>query len=650
MKTSRHTAALRLANGALALALAGILLACGGGGGNPGATTGTGSTPAPAPGTGTGGTTAPVAAPTMTLAFINASGQASNALSASSPLTAKATLKDKDGKVIPNAIVAFTTDNKLAVFSPSAGTALTDATGVASISVRPASLSAGGAGKVTATSTVADAAVTGEANFSVGATALTLGTLNLTPASVAAYGSTTVSVDVLAGGARYTDQQLTVSFSSTCVASGKATLAAAVPTNNGTATAVFRDQGCASNDVISATTDGVSRPATAALAIAVPAAASVQFSSATPVDKSIVIQGQGGIGRTETATLKFKVFDTFNQPLAGQAVTFSTTSPDVTLNKLSDNTDQNGEVITTVNSGSKPTTFRVQAKLASGISTFSDSLVVTTGLPVQRAFSLSVSSPNVEGLNFDLVPAATVSALLADNFGNPVADGAPVAFQTNLGAIGSSSKGACNTVNGGCFVDFRTQNPRVASNPPVPSACNNTAAGGTLDSTRAGLATICASSTDGTTTVSGKTTIFLSGSTASYVYMNGGTTELSQFTTIDLGKFGATDPANLILQVNDINKNPMPAGTSVSVSNMVNVSAAGVQPATVPGIFAHGPNGDDPAGNNVSGNQGSYHSISVSSTGEKPCKTAQSGSFSVSITTPKGGTTSFPFKLAFTCP
>ncbi|MBC7455036.1 MAG: hypothetical protein H7335_15300 [Massilia sp.] len=185
----------------------------------------------------------------------------------------------------------------LALLTPSVGTALSDASGVASVAMRPASLASGGAAKVSATTTLAGATIVGEANFSVGATALTL-----SPASIAAYGSTTLSVDVLATGVRYTDQQLNVSFSSSCVASGKATLAANVPTNNGSAQAVYRDLGCASRDSISASVQGASSSATAALTIAAPAAASVQFSSATPVDKSLVIKGQSGIARTETAT------------------------------------------------------------------------------------------------------------------------------------------------------------------------------------------------------------------------------------------------------------------------------------------------------------------------------------------------------------
>ncbi|HWJ96121.1 MAG TPA: Ig-like domain-containing protein, partial [Telluria sp.] len=344
--------------GLLALTLAAALSACGGGGGNPGLTSGTGNS-----GSGGGtGTTTP-ATPTVTLAFVNGSGQSTNALSSASQLTVKATVKDKDGKVVPNALVTFATDPNLAVFSPTSGTALTDANGVASMTMRAASLASGGAGTVTVTSTVSGSAVTGTGNYSVGATSLTFGALTASPTAIQAYGSTVLSVDLLAGGAKYTAQQVNVNFSSACVTAGKATLAAVVPTNNGTAQTVYRDQGCGNNDVITVTATGVDKSVTQNLAIASPAPASVQFAEAAPTDKSIVIQGQGGNGRTETATLKFRVFDIFNRPLAGRQVNFSASTSMVRVNKSTDTTDQNGEVITTVNSGSVPTTFRVLATL-----------------------------------------------------------------------------------------------------------------------------------------------------------------------------------------------------------------------------------------------------------------------------------------------
>lgn len=652
MKNFTTESAARHGVRAAGLMMAMVLTACGGGGGSPGAVsggTGSGST-----GTGTGTGTTATAAPTVTLGFTNAAGASSTALTGATPLTVKATVLDASKKPVPNAIVTFATDNALAVFSPTAGTALTDVNGVASISMRAASLAAGGAGTVTATSNVAGTTATGTANYSVGATTLTFGTLSASPASIQAYGSTVLSADVLNGSSKYTDQQVNVSFSSACVTAGKATLAATVPTNNGTVQTVYRDKGCANNDTITVSAAGVAKSASATLTIAPPAAASVQFVGASPTNQSIVIQGQGGNGRTETATLTFKVVDIFGNPLAGKQVNFTTASTSVKINKASDTTDATGQVVTTVNSGSVPTSFRVQATLpgtatngGADISTLSDSIVVTTGLPVQRAFSLSSGSFNVEGWTLDNPSATNVQVMLADAFGNPVPDGTPVVFQTNMGAIGSSDKGGCNTVNGVCSVAFRTQAPRAAT-PGLPATpCNAV----TPDATRAGLATICASSTDGTNTVFDKTAIFFSGSSVKYVYMDGSTTPLDLSKPVDLGAISGSATKVFALQLNDLNNNPMPAGSKVEITSMLNGNAAPVMPGTVPNIAPHSNvNVDDPTGMTVGTDpQGSTHVFSISSTNPTQCSPAQA-SFNVSVTTPSGLTTIIPFKLSFTCP
>jgi protocatechuate 3,4-dioxygenase beta subunit len=644
------------ASAATALLMALVLAACGGGGGNPGSVGGSGSTGSGGTGTGgtgTGGTTVP-AAPTVTLGFTNASGGSSNALTGATPLTVKATVLDANKKPVPNAIVSFATDNTLAVFSPTAGTALTDVNGVASVTMRVASLAAGGAAKVTASTTVAGSTITGESNYSVGATTLSFGALSASPTSIQAYGSTVLSVDVLAGSGKYTEQQVNVSFSSACVAAGKATLATTVATNNGTAQTVYRDKGCANNDTITVSADGVAKSATTQLQIAAPAAASVQFVQAAPSDKSIVIRGQGGNGRTETATLTFKVVDIFGNPLAGKQVNFSASTSAVTVNKASDTTDDTGSVVTTVNSGSTPTSFRVMATLpgtaANGnadISTMSDSIVVTTGLPVQRAFSISSGAFNVEGWSIDNPNATSVQVMLADAFGNPVPDGTPVVFQTNMGAIGSADKGGCNTVNGLCSVIFRTQNPRTAI-PGTPATPCNTGSGSSADSTRPGLATICASSTDGSNTVFAKTAIFMSGSGAINTTMNGSLVSFGA--PNDLGAVKSSETKVFQLQINDVNNNPMPVGTRVELTSVLNANAAAVSPATVPNIAPHGTSGDDKTGVTVSGAQGSTHTFSISSTTPTECKSSAQASFNVAITTPGGTVTAIPFKLLFTCP
>lgn len=597
--------------------------------------------------------------PTIAVSMFGANGQASNALSSATPLTARAIVRDANNKPVANALVSFTADNTLVAFTPSAGTTLSNADGIAEVTLRPASLSVSGAGAVTASVTINGVNILASGNFSVGATSITLGTMSLSPAHIGAYGSSVITIDVLAGGVKYTEQQLNIAFASNCVTAGKATLASTAPTSNGTAQVVYRDQGCGNTDQITASSTGIIKTSTATLAIDPPKAASIQFSAASPTDRSIVIRGQGGIGRTETASLTFKVFDTFGKPLAGQTVRFSTTNASITINKMSDSTDANGDVITTVNSGSVPTSFRVIATLDNGATTTSDSLVVTSGLPVQQAFSLAVSTANVEGWTADsgtLVPASVVSIMAADQAGNPVPDGLPVIFQTNVGSIGSASKGACNTANGGCSVDFRTQAPRIPVGANQPSTPCNTGSSGlvTNDSTRRGVATICASTTDGVNTLFAKTAIFMSGSTASKVYLQDAAGVYSQIKTeIDLGNVASTESKVITLEINDENNNPMPFGTKVEILNSVNVVGIGVSPATVANIFPHTAVVDVGTGTGIDDSsirQGTVHKVSIGTAQSKPCQTELAGTFNVVITSPRGVGATYPFKVKFTCP
>jgi hypothetical protein len=298
--------------------------------------------------------------------------------------------------------------------------------------------------------------------------------------------------------------------------------------------------------------------------------------------------------------------------------------------------------------------FRVQATLkgtgtngGSDISTLSDSIVVTTGLPAQRGFSLSSGSFNVEGWSVDNPSATTVQVMVADAFGNPVPDGTPVVFQTNMGAIGSSDKGGCNTVNGVCSVAFRTQAPRVAI-PGTPATPCNAA---TPDATRPGLATICASSTDGTNTVYTRTAIFMSGSAVKYVYMDASPTPLASG-EIDLGTLPSSATKSFRLQFNDVNNNPMPANSTVAITGMLGGNAAPVVPATVPNVAPHTNSAvDDPTGLTVGSiPQGYTHLFSVGSTSPTNCTGPSTAKFNVTVTTPAGSVTSIPFKLSFTCP
>jgi len=94
----------------------------------------------------------------------------------------------------------------------------------------------------------------------------------------------------------------------------------------------------------------------------------------------------------------------------------------------------------------------------------------------------------------------------------------------------------------------------------------------------------------------------------------------------------------------------MPAATKIEIANITNGTAVGVAPALVQNIFPHSGAGDDPSGNMISGNQGSYHTITIGSSQPTPCVGPLVSSFNVIITTPRLVTTTYPFMVTFSCP
>lgn len=599
------------------------LAACGGGGGSPGATSNVSSTT----------TTTPVTkpAPTITLTLVDSTGTAKTALTTARPLTARAVVKDADGKPLADTIVKFAVGPNLSTLAPQDGSALTSAAGTASVvmsvkSLEVAQAMAGAADTISAAVTIGDQVLTATSNYSLGSTAITLRLVEPNPASIAlnAYDTTPIKVDVFTDGVLYTAQPVSVNFTSAC-ANGKADLPASANTINGRAQVVYRDKGCSANDTVTASVPGA--PAVSAnLMIAAPVAASIGFVSATPSDKAIVIKGAGGNGRTETAVLTFQAFDTFGNPLPNQTVNFSVNPANVVvLQANSATTGADGKVIVAVNSASTPTTFRVSATLASGQTTISDTVTVTTGQPVQTAFSISAESFNIEGWDVDNVKTK-LNALLADSAGNPVADGTPVVFQTDSGAVGSSAIGGCLTVNGGCSVDFRSQAPRFSLNNPQGK--------------RPGMATITVSSTSASFSLTQQIAVFLSGSTARINVNPAG-----PLSTTNCGYFPLT------VEIIDANGNPMPIGTTVAVVNTDKVTVGQIFPATVMNIpprkdFFYDPQKVAPQ----TDRQFSSHLIPLKPD-EATCKPGAPnigvGAFSILITSPLGLAVAFPFSLKF---
>jgi len=446
---------------AIGLAAA-LLTACGGGGGSPG-NTGSGSGSGSTPGTGGGTPTTPVATdPKLTVALTDGAGASVSSLSGGQSATAKATVLDAAGKPAVGAIVQFTASTAdLVAFTPESGSALTDANGVAVVSVKPASVMSAGAVGITATAVVAGKTAAASSNIAVGAAPLTVGALTFPSpptGALPAFSTVSLSIPVTSGGSPATSIS-GLNMTSLCAGDGTATLVAGAFAN-GVQSATYTNNGCLrGRDVISVSIGNSTQ--TIALNVGAANIGAIQFSGTSVSGSSIVLKGSGGQGRSEAAQISFRVVDQHGNGLPGVDVNFSATTNTgglaVSPNRAT--TDSSGNVMTMVSSGTVPTPVRVIAEATRNgtkISGLSDTLTISTGLPIQKFMSMSAVSYNIEGIKYDNV-TTDITVLLADQYGNPVSDNTAVNFVTEGGAVGSSAQGACVTTNGGCTVTLRSQ-------------------------------------------------------------------------------------------------------------------------------------------------------------------------------------------------
>jgi hypothetical protein len=453
-----------LVNFLAACLLAGFLSACGGGGTNDGCLNIDPSRASSLPNCGTSSTpgNGSTSSGSVTLAMTDSAGAAFSALTPTQGAKVSATVKNSQNQPLANAVVAFTSTDSSAVFSPATGTALTDSSGVASVQL--AAGTKAGAFTLTAASTIGGTSVKGSTSYTVSFPALSFSDMTINPTSLAAGGNASVSISVLSGTAAYT-QPVSVNFTSTCVAAGKATIGTPVLTQNGVAVASYTDKGCGTDDTITATATvpNATLSKTGVITVLPASAGSIKF---VGVDSSnIALKGTGGAGRPEYATVKFQVFDMNGSPLAGRQVSFlfadsntTTTVGGLSLSPANGTTAADGSVSTVVANGTIPTSTRVVAKVVNSnptLTTVSSVLVVSSGVPDQAHFSLSTSIGNCEGWNYDQL-CSTLKVTAGDHFGNPVPDGTAINFSAEGGTVGAS----CLTSGGICTVPLYSASPR----------------------------------------------------------------------------------------------------------------------------------------------------------------------------------------------
>ena len=397
--------------------------------------------------------------------------------------------------------VLVTAATTLGAISPNSGTAITNADGKAILDLYAnGNVGAGEVSLKVKDATSTKAFEIGRVNISL-KLETSLGT-NLLPAG----GSTILDVTVLnPDGSLATGQPFTLVFASECQASNKAIIDSPVITNGGKGYATYRSTGCETQDTVSvsAITGGGSVSSTAVINIDSIKVGALQYVSATPT--LLALQGTGGIAgagaRSETSVVTFKLLDETAAPAGQERVCFELSTavggislspaplakdyldcpnfpkpntPNYPVDLNAPNkyavavTDSAGLASVIVRSGDRATPVKVFALWAGStaaghngvISNLSDQLAITTGLADDNSFSVSASTFNPEGWDYDN-ELVDINVLAADHFNNMVPAGTVIVFTAEGGAIpGSCTTGGLTNPDGACSVQWRSQNPR----------------------------------------------------------------------------------------------------------------------------------------------------------------------------------------------
>jgi len=228
-----------------------------------------------------------------------------------------------------------------------------------------------------------------------------------------------------------------VTFTSSCIAAGSATVDSPVTAINGIAVATYTNNSCTGDDIITATASiggqtfqanraaGSTTSNTAIISNSSAVATSLAMTNIT--ETLLALKNTSGLGRSETSNITFTATDSGGNPVASQAVNFELTTDvgGITFTPPTADTNASGQVRVTITSGTVPTPVRVKANMTVGsttISSVSEQLNIGIGLPDQDSFSMALESFAIQAYNNeDAQNGITLSA--ADHFGNPAVTG-----------------------------------------------------------------------------------------------------------------------------------------------------------------------------------------------------------------------------------
>ena len=639
---------------AVVLGIISVLVGCGGGGGD-----------ARAPGALTN---------SLSLAVVNSSGNVVNGITYGGLQQIRASYTDASGAPINNKLISFSVTTNAGAATLGDTTATTT-NGQAFVSVSPAAATSSGAATVTATVGGLSATV----DFSITGTTVSLGALVFGNNPMAASGNTSVRVPVTASGSPASG--VNISFNASCGTVSPTTTTSGGGGDASTNYSAVKSDGtsCSGATTITATGPG-SRVSTGNLTVSTPVASAINFVSAAPSQIFVI-----GSGATSQSVLKFKVLDASGAASSGIPVQVSLQQNPggVGLNTVGSAadiapvSDSSGIITFTVFAGGNPGPVQVKASLPDtpAVYAYSLNLAVQSGPPSQNHFSVSVSTFNVEGGNWDGT-TTTLTARVADRQGNAAPAGTVVNFTSSGGQIGGSCVVALVNGIASCSTTFSSQNPR-ASNGRVAvlafaeglkqfldvngnnvfdagdtlmdmgDAYRDDDESGTFDAgefvvSRGGTGTCAGTggsvpsrantcdSTTAATTVRQQVMLIMSGSTSHHTDQSVTRSAVSFRLNDDNGYSG-----NGTLQ-NPVYVNPMPFGTTVTataVDNTPGNSSACTVLSTVPGVV-----GNISPSHDRTDQLGTFHTISLNGCG-------QGDQVQVMATTPSGNSTFWTYTL-----
>lgn len=403
------------------------------------------------------------AEPTLTVQLTNSSGAAITTISPSVTGTVKATVLDGDGNPVQGVVVTFSlTDATLATISPAA-TALTNASGVASITLTP---KAPGATSISASATVYGVQLLGSTTFSV-TTGTPFLSLSLSSTTVTTGNPATVIATLTDGtGARMSGVTVTFSVDDPTLAT---VTASAVTNINGEATATIT-AGTGSGTASVTATAPVTDPIHNNIATSSPASFTVGATiSALSLSASPTTVKSDN---SNFSTVTVSALDNNNAKTPNVVISLSTDTGIISTNTVT--TNANGDATFTFQSGT--------ANKANRTATITANAGVAAHLPIQITGSTLTVNASGTTVPDDGTSPVTMTFTARDAGGNPIS-GAAVTLTKPVGVTLTPPSGQTNasgqlvvTVTGTAAVSGNVTGSAVGATAAAPITVTSAAA------------------------------------------------------------------------------------------------------------------------------------------------------------------------------